>query len=173
MPIFPFPFPSLLVTGRTLSHQTGSSSLVPKTKLHASWRHLRRKCSELAYTVVNKLLAILYYSTEFKSKKAESYYSICAWYYLGGLFGCSLVIQDISYMWADLQYLLLVMSSSSQICWQNFFKINPTSRHFFESKNNFINFGLDPKDRFKCRLFFDNKKFTFSSNDPSFRIETV
>ena len=33
--IFPLPFPSLLVTGRTLSDQTGSFSLVPKIELHA------------------------------------------------------------------------------------------------------------------------------------------
>ena len=39
MPIFPLPFPSLSVTGRTLSDQTGSYSLVPKNELHASWRH--------------------------------------------------------------------------------------------------------------------------------------
>ena len=36
MPIFPLPFLSLLVTGRTLSDQAGSYCLVPKNELHAS-----------------------------------------------------------------------------------------------------------------------------------------
>ena len=35
MLIFPLPFPSLLVTVRTLSDQTGSFSLVPKIEVHA------------------------------------------------------------------------------------------------------------------------------------------
>ena len=36
MLIFPSPFPSLSVTGRTLSDQTKTFSLVPKNELHAS-----------------------------------------------------------------------------------------------------------------------------------------
>ena len=36
MLFFPSPFLSFLVTGRALSDQTGSCSLVPKNELHAS-----------------------------------------------------------------------------------------------------------------------------------------
>ena len=37
--IFPSPFPSFLVTGRTLSDLVGSFSLVSKNELHPSWCH--------------------------------------------------------------------------------------------------------------------------------------
>ena len=56
MLFFPSQFPSFTVTGRALSDETGSCSLVPKNKLHALWRH------------VGVILQGL------SNKKAESYY---------------------------------------------------------------------------------------------------
>ena len=40
MLLFPSPFPSLSVTGRALSDQTGNISLVPRNELHVSWRQV-------------------------------------------------------------------------------------------------------------------------------------
>ena len=62
MLIFPSPFPFLSVTGRTPSDQPGSFSLVPKSELHALWRHCigrgaKNKKAELYYSMVETLLS--------------------------------------------------------------------------------------------------------------------
>ena len=58
MLFFPSQFPSFTVTGRALSDETGSCSLVPKNELHVSGRHVG--------VILKGALVI---------KKAESYYS--------------------------------------------------------------------------------------------------